>query len=170
VEGTVHRPFIDGSWGPRLGGLAAGVCEDCDWGQAVNEDLHEGYEDRLLAWHIAHPDEGFDHLADHDPGMGLEIPAYVRWTDNGFGLLAVADERTGGIYDGYNHESLAIFRSVAGEGTLDAAMASEARRLGVSPSRVSWDIHLIAGRFYHAGLLQPAREHQAPHGRMTSRA
>jgi hypothetical protein len=158
VEGAAHRAFIDGSWGPRLGGLAAVVCEDCGWGQAVNEDLHEGYVDRLLAWHVANPDAGFDHLADRDPGARLEVPGYVRWTDNGFGLLAVADERTGGIYDGYNHQSLAIFRSVAENGTLDAAMASEARRLGVSPRRVSGDIHLIATKFYQAGLLQPARE------------
>jgi hypothetical protein len=142
VEGAAHRAFVDGSWGPRLGGLAAVVCEDCGWGQAVNEDLHEG----------------FDHLADRDPGARLEVPGYVRWTDNGFGLLAVADERTGGIYDGYNHQSLAIFRSVAENGTLDAAMASEARRLGVSPRRVSGDIHLIATKFYQAGLLQLARE------------
>lgn len=73
-------------------------------------------------------------------------------------MLVVADERTAGIYDGYNHESLAVFRSVAGKGTPDAAMASEARRLGVSPRRVSGDIRLIAAKFYQAGLLQPARE------------
>lgn len=45
-----------------------------------------GYKDRLLAWHVAHPDEGFDHLAaDRDLGVRLEVPGYVRWTDNGFG-------------------------------------------------------------------------------------
>ena len=79
-------------------------------------------------------------------------------TVNGFGLLAVADERTGGVYNAYNQQSLAIFRSVAENGTLDAAMASEARRLGVSPRRVSGEIHLIAVKFYQAGLLQPATE------------
>lgn len=158
VERAAHRPFVDGSWGPRLGGLAAVVCRDCEWGQAVNEDLHEGCEDRLLAWHVAHPDEGFDHLADRDPGTRLEVPGYVRWADNGFGLLAVADERTGGVYDAYNQQSLAIFQSVAENGTLDAAMASEARRLGVSPRRVSGEIHLIAVKFYQVGLLQPAPE------------
>lgn len=157
VGGVAHRPFIDGSWGPRLGGLAAVVCKDCEWGQAVNEDLHEGHEDRLLAWHVAHPDDGYDHLAERDPAARLAVPGYVRWTDNGTGLLAVADERTGGVYDGYNHQSLAIFRSVADSGTLAAAMSSEARRLGVSPRRVSGDIRLIAAKFYQAGLLQPAQ-------------
>jgi hypothetical protein len=121
----------------------------------VNEDLHEGYEDRLMAWHTAHPDEGFDHLTDRDPGMRLEIPSYIRWADNGFDCLAVVDERTGGMYDSYNHASLAIFRSVAERGTLEAA---EARRLGISPRRASGDVRLIATRFYQAGLLQPARE------------
>lgn len=158
MEVTAHRPFIDGSWGPKLGGLAAVVCQDCGWGQAVNEDLHEGYEDLLLAWHVAHPDEGFDHLADRDPSTRLEIPVYVRWADNGFGHLAIADERTGGWYDRYNDESLAIFRSVSERGTLDAAVASEARRLGVAPGRVKGDIRLIATKFYQAGLLQPTRE------------
>ena len=158
MEGALHRPFIGGSLSAQLGGLAAAVCQDCDWAQAVNEDLHEGYEDQLLAWHVAHPDEGFDHIADRDPQMRLEIPGYVGWADNGFGCLAIGDERTGGMYDRYNHQSLAIFRSVAGQGNLDAAVASEARRLGVSPSRVRDEVRLIASRFYQAGLLQPARE------------
>jgi hypothetical protein len=158
MEGALHRPFIDGSLSAQLGGLAAAVCQDCDWAQAVNEDLHEGYEDQLLAWHVAHPDEGFDHVAARDPKMRLEIPGYVGWADNGFGCLAIGDERTGGMYDSYNHQSLAIFRSVAEHGDLDAAVISEARRCGVSPSHVRGEIRLIASRFYQAGLLQPARE------------
>jgi hypothetical protein len=158
MAGAAHRPFIDGSRGPQLGGLTAVACRDCGWAQAVNEDLHEGYEDRLMAWHTAHPDEGFDHLTDRDPGMHLEIPGYVRWADNGVGCLAIADARTGGMHDSYNHASLAIFWSVAELGTLEAAVASEARRLGIGPRRASGDVRLIATKFYQAGLLQPARE------------
>lgn len=155
MAGAAHRPFIDGSRGPELGGLAAVACRDCRWAQAVNEDLHEGYEDRLMAWHAAHPDQGFNHLADRDPGMQLEIPGYVRWADNGFGCLAVADARTGGTYDSYNHACLAIFRSVAEYGNLKAA---EAQRLGITPKRASGDVRLIATHLYQAGLLQPALE------------
>jgi hypothetical protein len=33
MEGASHRPFIDGSLGAQLGGLAAAVCRDCDWAQ-----------------------------------------------------------------------------------------------------------------------------------------
>ena len=58
MTGAPHRPFIDGSRGPQLGGLAAVACRDCVWAQAVNEDLHEGYEDRLMAWHAAPPGPG----------------------------------------------------------------------------------------------------------------
>ena len=151
MTGAAHRPFIDGSRGPQLGGLAAVACRDCGWAQAVNEDLHEGYEDRLIAWHAAHPDQGFDHLTDRDPVMRLEVPGYVRWADNGFGCLAVVDERTDGMYNSYNHASLAIFRSVAERGTLEAAEASEARRLGISPRRAGGDVRLIATKFYRAG-------------------
>jgi hypothetical protein len=106
----------------------------------------------------AHPDQGFDHLTDRDPGTRLEIPGYVRWADNGFGCLAVADERTGGIYDSYNHACLAVFQAVAEHGTLEAAEASEARRLGITPKRASGDVCLVATHLYQAGLLQPARE------------
>jgi hypothetical protein len=161
MPGAAHRPFIDGSRGPQLGGLAAVACRDCGWAQAVNEDLHEGYEDRLLAWHVAHPNQGFDYLADRDPGVRLEIPDYVLWADNGFGCLAVADERTGGMHDSYNHVCLAIFRSVAEHGNLEAAEVSEARRLGITPKRASGDVRLIAAGLYRAGLLQPAREGSA---------
>jgi hypothetical protein len=158
MEGALHRPFIDGRLSAQLGGLAAAGCHDCDWAQAVDEDLHEGYEEQLLAWHVGHPDEGFDHIADRAPGMRLEIPRYVGWADNGFGCLAIGDERTGGMYDSYNQQSLAIFRSVAEHGDLDAAVISEARRCGVSPSRVRGEIHLIASRFYQTGLVQLARD------------
>jgi hypothetical protein len=62
------------------------------------------------------------------------------------------------MHDSYNHQSLAIFRSVAEHGDLDAAMISAARRCGISPSRVRGEVCLIASRFYQAGLLQPARD------------
>jgi hypothetical protein len=160
VAGARHRPYIDGSRGPQLGGLRAVACRDCRWAQAVNEDLHQGREDRLLAWHAAHPGEGFDHLADRDPGMRLEIPGYVRWGPSGYGGLAVADERTGGMHGGYNHACLAIFTSVAEHGNLEDAEASEARRLGIAPGRASGDVRLIAASLYRAGLLRPARPGQ----------
>ncbi|MGH3278306.1 MAG: hypothetical protein ACRDNW_04120 [Trebonia sp.] len=161
MTGAPHRPFIDGSRGPQLGGLAAVACRDCVWAQAVNEDLHEGYEDRLMAWHAAHPDQGFDHLTDRDPSMRLEVPGYVVWDDNGFGCLAIADERTGGMHDSYNHACLAILRSVAEHGNLEAAEISEARRLGITPKRASGEVRLIATSLYRAGLLQPAHEGNA---------
>jgi hypothetical protein len=90
--------------------------------------------------------------------MRLEIPGYVRWADNGFGCLAVADERTGGMYDSYNHACLAVFRSVADHGNLKAAEATEARRLGITPKRASGDVRLVATHLYQAGLLQLALE------------
>lgn len=159
VTGAPHRPFIDGSRGPQLGGLTAVACRDCVWAQAVNEDLHEGYEDRLMAWHAAHPDLSFDHLTDRDPGMRLEVPGYVVWADNGFGCLTIADERTGGMHDSYNHACLAILRSVAERGNLEAAVVAEAQRLGITPKRASGDVRLIATSLYRAGLLQPTRGH-----------
>ena len=156
MAGARHRPYIDYSRGPQLGGLRAVACRDCGWAQAVNEDLHEGREDRLLAWHAAHPGEGFDHLAGRDPGTRLEIPGYVVWAGNGFGGLAVADERTGGRHDSYNHACLTIFTSVAEHGNLEGAEASEARRLGITPGQASGDVRLIAAGLYRAGLLRPA--------------
>jgi hypothetical protein len=59
----------------------------------VNEDLPEGREDQLLAWLAAHLEQRFAHLSDRDPEMRLEILGYVLRTDNGFGCLALADER-----------------------------------------------------------------------------
>ena len=91
--------------------------------------------DLLLAWYVADPSGGLDHLADRDPGMRLEIPGYVLWAENGFGGLALADERTGGMHDSSTMPALAIFRSVAEQGSLEGAEASEARRLGSTPGR-----------------------------------
>jgi hypothetical protein len=156
MAGATHRPYIDYSRGPQPGGLAAVACQDCGWAQAVNEDLHEGREDLLLAWHAAHPEESTDHLVGHDPGMRLEIPGYVSWGPGGDGGLAVADERPGGMHGGYNHACLAIFTSVAEHGNLEGAEASEARRLGITPRRASGDVRLIAASLYRAGLLRPA--------------
>lgn len=79
--------------------LATVACRDCGWAQAVNEDLHEDDKDRLMAWHVAHPELGFDHLADRDPGERLEIPGCVLLTANGVRRLAIADEHTGGMHD-----------------------------------------------------------------------
>jgi hypothetical protein len=157
MAGARHRPYIDGSRGPQPGGLSAVACRDCGWAQAVNEDLHEGREDLLLAWHAAHPGESFDHLADRSLGVRLEIPGYVRWAPSGDGGLAIADERTGGMHGGYNHACLAIFTSVAEHGNLEGAEASEARRLGITPRRASGDVRLIAASLYRAGLLRSAR-------------
>jgi hypothetical protein len=156
MAGAGHRPYIDYSRGPQFGGLAAVACRDCGWAQAVSEDLHEGREDRLLAWHAAHPEEGTDHLAGFATGIRLEIPGYVRWAGNGSGGAAVADQRTGGAHDSYNHACLAIFTSVAEHGNLEGANASEARRLGISPGRAGGDVRLIAASLYRAGLLRPA--------------
>jgi hypothetical protein len=152
-----HRPYIDYSRGPQFGGLAAVACRDCEWAQVVSEDLHDGREDRLLAWHAAHPEESTDHFAVRGLGMRLEIPGYVLWVGNGFGGAAVADQRTGGTHDGYNHACLAIFTSVAERGNLEGA---EARRLGITPGRVSGDVRLIAASLYRAGLLRPVRPGQ----------
>ena len=156
MAGARHRPYIDYSRGPQPGGLAAVACRDCGWTQAVSQDLHEDHEDRLLAWHAAHPGEGTDHLAGFAPGMRLEIPGYVLWAGNGSGGAAVADQRTGGAHDSYNHACLAIFTSVAEHGNLEGANASEARRLGISPGRTSGDVRLTAASLYRAGLLGPA--------------
>ena len=64
--------------------------------------------------------------------MTLRVPDHVRWSDDGSGCLAIADERTGGYCRHYNHECLAIFVSVAGTGGLEAAVTQAARRLGIS--------------------------------------
>jgi hypothetical protein len=157
VAGARHRPYVDGSRGRRFGGLAAVACRSWAWAQAVNENLHEGREDRLLAWHAAHPEGGFDHFADCSPGMRLEIPGNVLWGPSGDDGLAVAYERTGGMHGGYNQACLAIFRLVAEHGNLEGAEASEAHRLGITPGRASGDVRLITASLYRAGLLRSAR-------------
>ncbi|MFF5205782.1 hypothetical protein [Streptosporangium sp. NPDC000396] len=130
-------------------------CADCSWAQTVNEDLHKEAEERLLAWHVAHPDQGFDHLSGRDLGSGLRIPDYVRWSDNGSGLLSLLDRRTGGRYDRYNGECLAIFMSVAATNGLEDAVISSARRRSVGRGRALDDIVLVAAGLYRDGLLQP---------------
>jgi hypothetical protein len=44
--------------------------------------------------------------------------------------------------------ALAIFRSVAEQGSLEGAEASEARRLGSTPGQASGDVRLIATSLY----------------------
>ncbi|MEU7004334.1 hypothetical protein [Nonomuraea sp. NPDC046570] len=56
----VHHPFLD--LGRVVGAEYVVACRDCRWTQVVDEDLHEDATDRLLDWHVAHPDQGFDHL------------------------------------------------------------------------------------------------------------
>jgi hypothetical protein len=56
---------------------------------------------------------------------GWRYPGYVRRASNGAGGLAIAGERTGRIHDSYNHQSLAIFTSVARHGELEAAIVME---------------------------------------------
>lgn len=132
------------------------ACHDCSWTQVVDEDLHEDAMDRLLEWHVAHPDQGFDHLSDRDFGTaGLVIPPYVRWTDD-HGRLAIRDERTGGWCSRFNHECLAVVRAVATGAPLDEAVAANARRLGLSRRMAQGDIVTVALALYRKGLLWPA--------------
>lgn len=128
VAGAGHRPYIDGSRGPQLGGLRAVACRDCQWAQAVNEDLHEGSEALLLAWHAAYPDEGFDHLAERAPGVRLEIPGYVLWAENGDGAWSSSTIAPGACTAARDHPG-------AGRGF----------------------VRLIAASLYRAGLLRSAR-------------
>ncbi len=93
MAGSVHYPFI--AHRRQIGGLATVACQDCRWEQAVNEDLHQGREDLLLIWHAGHPEQGFDHLSDRDLALGLTVPGYVRWTDNGSGCVAITGEGAG---------------------------------------------------------------------------
>jgi hypothetical protein len=65
---------------------------------------------------------------------------YVRRTDKGFGGLALAGKRTGGMRDSCDHRCLAIFTSVAETGDLEAAEVSEARRPGTRPGRAGRDV------------------------------
>lgn len=155
-HGPTHRPFSDLN---RIVGRHFTVaCRDCSWTQLVDDDLHddEAYS-RLFAWHIAHPELGFDHLAGPPPGAALKVADYIRWADNGFGGLMVVDDRTEGIYSRYNHASLAIFTALSVGGSLQDAAISEGRRLGISPPRrARSDIDAVLLALYYAGLLQPA--------------
>jgi hypothetical protein len=155
MPGSPDHPFL--GYGRQLGGPATVACHDCEWAQAVNEHLHEGREDLLLAWHIAHLEPEFDHLSGPGPGMRLQIPGYIRCSGNGSGGLAIADERTRGGHGAYNHECLAIFKSVAGGGGVSAAEMMGAQRLGISRSKARREILHVTTSLYRAGLLQPAR-------------
>ncbi|MDX3129599.1 hypothetical protein PV367_07265 [Streptomyces europaeiscabiei] len=130
-------------------------CHACTWSQVVDEDLHEDAVDRLLQWHIADPAHQVDHLAGPRPGQRLAVPPYVEWFDNQ-GHLAVKDTRTGGYYLAYNQQCLAIFRSVTEDGTLEGAVADQARHHDVHRALVRSEIEHIAGSQYRKGLLQPA--------------
>ena len=128
-------------------------CRDCNWAQILDEDPREGNIEALLAWHAAYPGEAVDHLALFQ--VPLAIASYVRW-EGREGLLALCDERTGGRHSGFNHACLAIFISVTIDGTLDAAAASEARRLRTTRSLAVKDIVATASLLYRKGLLRPA--------------
>jgi len=151
--GPQHRPFL----GERFEGGPESVvrCHDCAWAQVVDEDLHEDDVAGLFAWHVALPAEAVDHLLLFN--VPLAIPYYIRWEDNN-GLLALRDERTGGYHLRFNHECLAIFNSIAADGTLDGAIATEARRLGIARRPAMNDIVFIASDLYRKGLLRPASE------------
>lgn len=142
-----HHPAWD-----MAGGQLVVHCPDCGWAQLLDEDLHEEYTDVLLDWHAEHPGDGVNHLAA--PADRLIVPAYVRWRETN-GCAAVGDERTGAAVL-FNHECLAIFRSVAADGGLEAAVIANARRLDISPSAARGDIVFIAADLYRKGLLAPA--------------
>ncbi|MGK4909204.1 hypothetical protein [Streptomyces albus] len=151
-----HRPVRDRARSDR--GQPVVHCPDCRWAQVLDEDLHEDAEEALLSWHREHPQKPVDHLAP-PPGR-LAVPAYVRWQETG-GRVAVGDERTGETVM-FNHECMAIFRSVAADGGLDAAVTANAHRLSISPPRARGDIVHIAAGLYRKGLLRPAASLQEP--------
>lgn len=144
-----HHPVWDVS-----DGQAVVRCPDCSWAQALDEDLHEEHADVLLAWHAEHPDDAVDHLTP--PTGRLAVPEYVRLQEI-HGCAVVGDERTGAAVQ-FNHECLAIFRSVTADGGLEAAVTANARRLGISPAAARGDIVTIAATLYRKGLLAPAGE------------
>ncbi|WP_431984149.1 hypothetical protein [Streptomyces qinglanensis] len=141
-----HRPTYS------FGQPPVARCPDCCWAQELDEDLHEDREDVLLTWHSSHPADAVDHLVPLVPGR-LAVPPYVRWQETG-GRVAVHDERTGEAVL-FNHECLAIFRSVAAGEGLEGAVTPSARRLGISPSRARSDIKLIGTSLFRKGLLVP---------------
>jgi hypothetical protein len=147
-----HEPFIDHR--AFVGHQPVARCRGCRWAQVVDEDLHEDCTDALLTWHVEHPEHGLDYLAGDGLVGALQVPPYVRWTARE-GLLDLVDERTGGRYGGYNHACLAVFRSAAAGRPLQDAVASEARRLRISPSMARTDVVAVAANMYQRGLLQP---------------
>lgn len=158
VDGmNAHHPFVD--YGVQVDAAAVTACRDCSWTQTVDDDLHTGQEELLLAWHTANPEQAIDHLHGWRPDMRLRIPEYIRWSGNGSGGLALVDGRTGGECHRYNHASLAIFGSVASHGDLSEAHEIEARRLGISVNMARRDILSVAASLYRAGLLQPEPAH-----------
>lgn len=148
----LHRPEVTHHL--EFGGIVR--CPDCTWRQTFNEDLHDLAHDRLLDWHATNPAYTVDHLSADGLTLGLAVPTYVRWAPTEFGLLALADLRPGRQYVGYNHESRAIFESVADTGGLDQAVRVNAERLGITTGQAIGDIVLIATGFYRCGLLGPA--------------
>ncbi|MFG1858409.1 hypothetical protein ACGFJT_41720 [Actinomadura geliboluensis] len=146
-----HHPEV--AHDPEFGGIAR--CDGCTWRQTFNEDLHEFAEGDLLDWHAANPGYTIDHLSADALTAGLAIPDYVQWAPTAAGLLALADARTGRVYSGYNHESLAIYESVTETGGLDQAVHANARRLDITPRQALGDIVFIATGFYRCGLLGP---------------
>jgi hypothetical protein len=116
-------------------------------------DLHEDREDALLAWHAAHPADAADHLVHVLPSW-LAVPPYARWQETG-GRVALGEERTGEAVL-FNHECLAIFRSVAASEGLEDAVTVNARQLGINPSSACGDIRLIGTSLFRKRLLHPA--------------
>jgi hypothetical protein len=76
------------------------------------------------------------------------------WFDNQ-GLLAVKDTQTGGYCLADNHQCLAVFRSITEDGSLESAVAAEARRHDVHRAQIRSDIEHIALSQYRKGLLRP---------------
>ncbi|KIH96706.1 hypothetical protein LP52_23315 [Streptomonospora alba] len=143
-----HHPAVDT--------LAETVsCPDCHWRQKLDEDLHLFHHQGLLGWHRANPEVAVDHLAPEGLADGLAVPDYIRWADDGFGFLALGDERTGEAVR-FNDECLAIMTSVTATGGLDHAVRTNARRLDISPTMARGDIVSIAAGLYRKGLLRPA--------------
>jgi hypothetical protein len=125
-----------------------------------NKDLHEGASGDLMNWHAAHPGYTVDQLAADGLDTGIAVPDYVQWAPAEFGHLTRANTRTGRRYVGYNHESRAIYQSVADAGDLAQVVRVNARRLSISPRMARSNIVHIATIFFRCGLL-------APYGRRT---
>ncbi|MEU6350117.1 hypothetical protein ABZ896_12400 [Streptomyces sp. NPDC047072] len=74
----------------------------------------------------------------------------------GFGPLAVKDTRTGGCYEDYDRECLAVVRSVTEDGTLEGAITATVRRLNIHRVQARSEIENTALSRYRKGLLQAA--------------